>query len=258
MESISIFNRIKSSFFGLRIHFQILTSTIITITIGFLIIYFLIEPLTAPSKDGPTLKPLAEVINVIFILAIVSIIIVMNSYLLSRFYRFKYFNGHTNEIFHSTEVDFLQSIKNKVVIGLDNIKADLSAEYSEKILPSITTSSTMLDFFPSSMRNEINAKIKGKAIFTLIEIAYQDPIETNPTNLSKSLNIPPSSLSREIKKLVSLNYLETHVSDMVLNDARFRNFKITPKGFYFLSQLNHALKMTIERLKTRDINVQSL
>ena len=250
------FNSIRSSFFGLRIHFQILTTTIVTITIGFLIINFIIEPLTVPSKTDPTLKPLGELITVIFVLAFVSVIIGVNSFLISRFYRFKYFSGHTSEIFHSTEVDFLQSIRNKVVVGLDNIKSDLPADYSEKVLPSISTNSTMLDYFPSGMRNEINAKIKGKTIFTLIEIAYQDPIETNPTNLSRSLNIPPSSLSREIKKLISLNYLETHVSDIVLHDARFRNFKITPKGFYFLSQLNHALKMTIDRLKSRDINIQ--
>ena len=116
----------------------------------------------------------------------------------------------------------------------------------------------MLDYFPSDIRSEINVKIKGKTIFTLIEIAYQDPMETNPTSISKSLNIPPSSLSREIKRLIKLNYLETHVSEIVLNDGRYRNFRITPKGFYFLSHLNDALKMTIDRLKSREFMTQSL
>lgn len=240
----------------MRILFQILTSTIPLLIVGYLIIEVLIQPFTVSSKNNPSLAPLADLITVIFVLALLTVIITLNVFLISRFYRFKYFNNHSSEIFHSTEIDFLQTIRNKVVVGLDNIKDDLPASYPEKALPSVSTTSTMLDYFPSNMRNEINAKIKGKTIFTLIEIAYQDPTETNPSSISRSLNIPPSSISREIKRLVSLNYLETHVSDIVLHDGRFRNFKITPKGFYFLSQLNHALKMTINRLKSREINIQ--
>jgi DNA-binding MarR family transcriptional regulator len=223
---------------------------------GYLTVEFLIQPLTVLSKSNASLKSLAEYFTVIFVLGLLVIIIALNAFLISRFYRIKYPNNYSNEIFHSNEVDFLQTIRNKVVIGLDNITTDFPEKSLTKELPIISNTSTMLDYFPSDMRNEINVKIKGKTIFTLIEIAYQDPMETNPTNISRSLNIPPSSLSREIKRLISLNYLETHVSDIVLNDARFRNFRITPKGFYFLSQLNYALKMTIDRMKSRDINVQ--
>ena len=250
--------RILSSFFSMRLFFQVLSGTIFILTIGYLIIEFIIQPFTVSSKSETSLAPLAEFLTVIFILGLLSVIIALNAFLISRFYRIKYFNNYSSEIFHSNEVDFLQTVRNKVVVGLDNVKADLPIDYPEKALPKISNSSTMLDYFPSGMRNEINAKIKGKTIFTLIEIAYQDPNETNPSSISRSLNIPPSSISREIKRLISLNYLETHVSDIVLHDARFRNFKITPKGFYFLSQLNYALKMTIDRLKSRDIEIQPL
>ncbi|MHA2317747.1 MAG: hypothetical protein ACXAC6_08365 [Candidatus Hodarchaeales archaeon] len=247
------FKSLIPTFFSMRIHFQILIATISLLMVGYLTIEFLIQPLTVSSKPDTSL---AEFLTVVFVLALLTVIIVTNTLLISRFYRFKYKYNRNSEIFHSTEVTFLQTIRNKVVVGLDNIKTDFPEKSPAKALPIISNTSTMLDYFPSDMRSEINVKIKGKTIFTLIEIAYQDPMETNPTNISRSLNIPPSSLSREIKRLISLNYLETHVSDIVLNDARYRNFRITPKGFYFLSHLNNALKMTIDRLKSRDINIQ--
>jgi DNA-binding MarR family transcriptional regulator len=224
--------------------------------VGYLIIEFLIQPLTVPSKSDESLKSLAEFITVIFVLGLLTVIISLNAFFISRFYRIKYSSNYSSEIFRSTEVTFLQTIRNKVVVGLDNIKTNFPETSSIKALPIISNTSTMLDYFPSDIRSEINVKIKGKTIFTLIEIAYQDPNETNPSSISRSLNIPPSSISREIKRLISLNYLETHVSDIVLNDARYRNFRITPKGFYFLSHLNNALKMTIDRLKARDIDNQ--
>ncbi|MHA1947938.1 MAG: hypothetical protein ACW97W_17720, partial [Candidatus Hodarchaeales archaeon] len=81
------------------------------------------------------------------------------------------------------------------------------------------------------------------------EIAYQNPSDTNPAKIAKSLNIPPSTLSKEIKKLKELDYLQTHISTQVVQDARYRNFQITSKGFHFLSLLNTALKVTLNRVK---------
>ncbi|UCG04121.1 MAG: winged helix-turn-helix transcriptional regulator, partial [Candidatus Heimdallarchaeota archaeon] len=100
-------------------------------------------------------------------------------------------------------------------------------------------------------------KIRKNTIFTLIEIAYQDPTETNPTKISKSLNIPPSTLSREIKKLITLNYLETYLSDVVMLDTRLKNFRVTEKGVIFLMNLKDALNITIAHLNERN-NQQSI
>ncbi|MHA2173329.1 MAG: hypothetical protein ACXABI_00745 [Candidatus Hodarchaeales archaeon] len=251
------FRRIHRSFLNLRIPYQVLLSTISLLVVGYLVGDFLIQFLTISSKSDKSQPQLEEFLTIIFVIMLLVIITIMNTFLVAKFYRSRYPKGHTSEIFLSTETDFLQGIRNKVVVGLENIRSELHESYPVKDLPSISTSSTMLDHFPSDMRDEISSKIKGKTIFTLIEIAYQDPKNTNPSNISKSLNIPPSSLSREIKKLISLKYLETYVSDIVIQDARIRNFKITPKGFYFLSQLNDALKMTINRLKMRETEIHS-
>ena len=93
----------------------------------------------------------------------------------------------------------------------------------------------MVEYFPSEIQYELRSEIKGRTVLTLIEIAYQDPSDTNPAKLAKSLNIPLSTLSKEIKKLKRLHYVDTHISNQVVKDARYRNFKITLKGFKFLS-----------------------
>lgn len=249
-----LFRRIYDSFLNMGIINQVLSSTVVFIITGYLIGNFLLQPLTVTSKSDKSLAGFVEFLTIMSILTLLVTIITMNAYLIAKYYQSKYPESHTREIFYSTDIVFMQGIRNKVVVGLDNIRGNIQENYSVKPLPSVSSSSTMLDHFPSDMRNEISSKIRGKTIFTLIEIAYQDPTKTTPSNISKSLNIPPSSLSREIKRLVALNYLETHVSDIVLQDGRLRNFKITPKGFYFLSRLNNALKITIDRLKLREGN----
>ncbi len=156
------------------------------------------------------------------------------------------------DFFESKKIEFLKSIREKVVIGLDNIGHGFIEESHD--LPSLETPTmvnSMAEYFPSDIRNDLRVEIKGRTVLTLIEIAYQDPSETNPIKLAKSLNIPPSTLSKEIKKLVDLQYVESYVSTQVIQDGRYRNFKITTKGFSFLSILNNALRVTINRLKEK-------
>jgi DNA-binding MarR family transcriptional regulator len=175
---------------------------------------------------------------------------------MARSYRSKYKNqyySNTNTLFPSTEVEFLKLIRNKIAIGLENIHNTTTSTFQNiNPLTNSSTPSTMFDFFPSEIKQELQTKIRNNTIFTLIEIAYQDPTETNPTKISKSLNIPPSTLSREIKKLVTLNYLETYLSDVVMLDTRLKNFKITEKGLIFLLNLKNALTITIAHLKERN------
>ncbi|MFX0149826.1 MAG: hypothetical protein ACFFAJ_03505 [Candidatus Hodarchaeota archaeon] len=156
------------------------------------------------------------------------------------------------DFFESKKINFLKSIREKVVIGLDNIKFEFIEESQDlPYLEAPTSVTSMVEYFPTDIRNELRIEIKGRTVLTLIEIAYQDPSETNPVKLAKSLNIPVSTLSKEIKKLVELEYVESVISSQVIQDGRFRNFKITSKGFSFLSILNNALRMTINRLKEK-------
>ena len=128
-----------------------------------------------------------------------------------------------------------------MIIGLQNSRKYSIPELQEELVIIRNSSpETIIDYFSTEIRGELQTEIKGKTTFILIEIAYQDPSKTNPTRLSKNLNIPLSSLSREIKKLVSLNYLETYIPDIVLEDTRLRNFKITTKGFTFLSKFKQC------------------
>ncbi|MHA2501180.1 MAG: hypothetical protein ACXAEL_16550, partial [Candidatus Hodarchaeales archaeon] len=52
-------------------------------------------------------------------------------------------------------------------------------------------------------------------------------------------------------------YLESYISDVGLIDARLRSFKITLKGYKFLSNLNNALRIAIEQLKRKEIEEKS-
>jgi DNA-binding MarR family transcriptional regulator len=147
---------------------------------------------------------------------------------------------------------FMKEISQKLTIGLDHIKLGFIEEPLK--LPSIEIDAiieptSMIDYFPTDFQYDLRSEIKGRTIITLIEIAYQNPSDTNPAKIAKSLNIPQSTLSKEIKKLKELDYLQTHISKQVVLDARFRNFEITTKGFHFLSLLNTALKVTINRVK---------
>ncbi|MFW9991587.1 MAG: hypothetical protein ACFFD4_05975 [Candidatus Odinarchaeota archaeon] len=176
--------------------------------------------------------------------------------IIARFYLSKYknqYNSNTTAPFLSNEVEFLKVIRNKIAIGLENIQNTTTLKFQDiNLLTNSSTPRAMVDFFPSEIKQELQTKIRNTTIFTLIEIAYQDPTETNPTKLSKTLNIPLSTLSREIKKLITLNYLETYLSDVVMLDTRLKNFKVTEKGFIFLLNLKDALNVTIARLKERN------
>ncbi|MFX1252152.1 MAG: hypothetical protein ACFFCZ_11150 [Promethearchaeota archaeon] len=182
-----------------------------------------------------------------FFLSVFVILGAVFSYFL---YQTKFKQGSVVDLLQSNKYEFLQTIRHKVIIGLDNIQAEFITE--SHTIPSLDAApvpTSIVEYFPSTIRDELQQDIKGRTVLTLIEIAYLDPSETNPAKLAKSLNIPPSTLSKEIKKLVDLEYVETYISAQVLQDARFRNFKITPKGFTFLSILDNALKITIGRLK---------
>ncbi|HUU78440.1 MAG TPA: MarR family winged helix-turn-helix transcriptional regulator [candidate division Zixibacteria bacterium] len=153
------------------------------------------------------------------------------------------------------QTDKIKTLSHKVIIGLEKIK-DNSNWSPEISLPSGAAVSlengSIVQSFPSSFQNELKSEIRGRTVMVLIEIAYQNPSETNPVKIAEGVGIPLSTLSKEIKKLITLNYIESHISNQVLFDARYRNFKITAKGFEFLSILNIILKNTINQIQNRE------
>jgi hypothetical protein len=156
--------------------------------------------------------PLAErkkLFGLLTTFLVIVLFIITFTVIIARFYLSNYKNQYTSttSLFPSNEVEFLKVVRNKIAIGLENIQNTTTFKFQDiNLLTNSSIPGTMLDFFPSEIKQELQTKIRNNTIFTLIEIAYQDPTETNPIKLSKSLNIPLSNLSRERKKLITLNY----------------------------------------------------
>jgi parallel beta-helix repeat protein len=163
------------------------------------------------------------------------------------------------EFFQSDQVEFFRPLYNKVVIGLENIKNSMISEFVatpllepleaiEQLDPVDTSSLT--NYFPTDFQETLKS-MKGRTALVLIEMAYQDLLETNPTKISQSLNIPPTTVSDEIKRLITLDFIESDVQPSLIQDARFKYYKITSKGFIFLSSLKRALELSINRLRRK-------
>ncbi len=243
--------------FNIKKWFQIISISVLILVA--VILFF--QGLISSIKPELPLKEQKGLFGFLTTFLVILLFIITFTVIMARFYRSKYknqYNSNTNTLFPSTEVEFLKLIRNKIAIGLENIQNTTTLTFQKiNLLTNSSNPSTMLDFFPSEIKQELHTKIRNNTIFTLIEIAYQDPTETNPTKISKSLNIPPSTLSREIKKLITLNYLETYLSDVVMLDTRLKNFKVTEKGLIFLMNLKNALNITIAHLNERN-NQQSI
>ncbi len=170
-------------------------------------------------------------------------------------YRFRLRKKHSVDLHKMDQTEKIKDLSQKVIVGLDNIK-DIRG-WSSKI--SITTgevitndNGSIVQYFSKPFQNELKSEIIGRTVIVLIEIAFQNPSETNPMKIAKGVGIPPSTLSKELKKLNTLEYIESHISKHVLSDARYRNYRITKKGFEFLNILNIVLKDTIQKVKTRN------
>jgi parallel beta-helix repeat protein len=157
------------------------------------------------------------------------------------------------EFIQSDQIEFLRPIYHKVIVGLENIA---TAIMSETMVPPLleepTTPTSLAKWFPTDYRSELKSELKGRTVLTLIEIAFLYAEEANLTILAQNLDIPPSTLSDELRKLVKLNYLDFHVSPQVLHDGRFRHYIITSKGISFLKILKSALDLSIRRIKEKE------
>ena len=191
-----------------------------------------------------------------YLYIVIPVLIISTSSAISLFiYQYRLKKQYSLSFLKTNQTDKIRELNQKVIIGLDNIKdenkfiSEISSTSSEAI--SLENGSTA-QYFSSSFHNELKSEIRGRTVLVLIEIAYQNPSETNPVKIAEGVGIPLSTLSKEIKRLITLNYIETHVSNQVLLDARYRNFKITSKGFEFLNILNRILKNTISQIQYRN------
>ncbi|MFX0050151.1 MAG: right-handed parallel beta-helix repeat-containing protein [Candidatus Hermodarchaeota archaeon] len=155
------------------------------------------------------------------------------------------------EFIQSERIDFLRSLYHKVIVGLENVAVGMITEQVETPLLEPTEPMSLAEYFPSDIRENLKSGMKARTVLTLIEIAFQYADETHPMYLSRILDIPPSTLSAELQKLTELNYIEFHVSPKTLQDGRFRNYTITPKGVSFLHILKGALELSIRRMKEK-------
>jgi parallel beta-helix repeat protein len=155
------------------------------------------------------------------------------------------------EFIQSEQIDFLRSLYHKVIIGLENVAVGMITERVETPLLEPVEPISLAEYFPSDIRENLKSGMKARTVLTLIEIAFQYADETHPMFLSRILDIPPSTLSAELRKLTELNYIEFHVSPKALEDGRFRNYTITPKGVSFLRILKGALELSIRRMKEK-------
>ena len=100
----------------------------------------------------------------------------------------------------------------------------------------------------SDIRAELITKLGGSILLTLIEIGGKSPDKTNPTNLCQVLEVPISTLSTQIKKLINLEYLDSSISLKSLKDSRYKSYKITSKGILLLHLLREAIHYSLEQL----------
>ncbi|MHA2227437.1 MAG: NosD domain-containing protein [Candidatus Hodarchaeales archaeon] len=176
-------------------------------------------------------------------------------------YSRKKHNIGSTEFNLSAQLEFLRQIYHKIIIGLENIKRDrlagttdgplLKAAETEELVVSVKRA-TIESYFSPHIREVLTSNMKGRTVLVLIEIAYHYPEETHPARLADTLNIPSSTFSREINRLIELDYVEPYISPQVLQDGRFRNYRVTPKGVAFLDTLKEALALSIDRLREKE------
>ncbi|MFW9904179.1 MAG: right-handed parallel beta-helix repeat-containing protein [Candidatus Thorarchaeota archaeon] len=150
------------------------------------------------------------------------------------------------------QIHIIKPIYHKLVVGIENLQTSMLPQPVAVPLLEPAEPATLAEFFPSDIKEDLQSGMRWRTISTLIEIAYQDPTDTNPAKLAQSLNIPASTLSKEIKRLRELDYIESYVSPQVLRDGRYRSYTITQKGFNLLYTLKETLKVTITRLQEQE------
>lgn len=202
---------------------------------------------TIDNRNNPI-----ELSSVYFLASIPMLIILLFSIVGSVVYHLKNQEQFSISLHKSEKNNPPIIVKQETEFDSDNVKA--TEKWSSKNLLSTeflysSEYESITQFFSNEIQKELKSEIKGRTILVLLELAYQNPSETNPVKIAEKLDIPLSTLSKEIKKLTAMQYIEPHISKLVLLDARFRNYKLTEKGFEFLNTLNYALNKIITHVQ---------
>jgi parallel beta-helix repeat protein len=152
----------------------------------------------------------------------------------------------------SEQIDEIKPLYHKIVVGLENIQQTTLPETTITPLLKAEEPVTLIEILPPEIKDDLIHGLKWRTIQTLIEIAFQAPTETNVVRLAQYLTIPRSTLSKEIKTLTNLHYIESFVSTKTLRDARYKNYKITPKGYKLLFTLKEAFRIALDRLREKE------
>ena len=99
--------------------------------------------------------------------------------------------------------------------------------------------------FPPEMKLELGSELRGRTVLILIELAFQETNKTNISNLSNILNISHQTVSNEIKRLLSIEYIQPHMSIESLTDSRYKYYALTTKGIVFLHILKESLTQAL-------------
>lgn len=153
----------------------------------------------------------------------------------------------------SFDENYLRKIYHKLIIGLEYAKTELLSQVEQ--LPDITTSEYAVigNIFPKDIKYDLKSHFKGRTILILIEIAYQPLPKSNITFLSKVFKIPNQTTSDEIKRLLTMDYIQPRVSSLTLLDSRKKNYSLTHKGLVLLHLLKESLTNTFTKMNWEEI-----
>ena len=161
-------------------------------------------------------------------------------------------NSTDPSLLEFNSLDSIQKVFQKVLIGISNHQSEiylLSKEIKNLSLPEDQESSFVSKKFPENVRNDLKSGLRGKRLLILIEIAYLYPNNSYLSFISKNLELPNQTTSREIKQLKNMGYIEQDIAVDNLIDNRFKYFKLTTKGLIFLHLLKETLSISIINMK---------
>lgn len=155
----------------------------------------------------------------------------------------------------SFKPDFLRTLFHKIIIGLENVKAETTQNFlPPEVLGDYSDSTTMVNIYPNDLRNEMKSKIKGKSVLILIELAYQPLHNSHTSYIAKVLDIPQQTVSDEIKRLINLEYLNSVINENTLADTRYKYYSVSKKGILFLHLLKESIRVTLLQVHSNYMN----
>lgn len=92
------------------------------------------------------------------------------------------------------QIERLKPLYNKLIVGVENVQTSVLHQPAAIPLLESAEPKLLVEYFPSDIKNDLRSGMKWRTILTLIEIAYQDPSETNPVKLAQSMEIPARAL----------------------------------------------------------------